>query len=173
MLDRDQLLLPFAEREYVDVKRAAKILGISERTVLDFCTPVEGIKPRLEAISYAAHKRKRIRYQSIVDFCEALRTRYGIADRRPLLASSLFRHRDADLLPFPLEDTIDVKAVMEILGYASLTPIYMMIEEGRFEAYQLANLHPWRISRISLAAFIARAHGQPVPAGDSRPSVST
>jgi hypothetical protein len=110
-------------------------------------------------IDYAKHKRKRVRYASIVDLCDALRQRYCIQDRRPALPAVFFRHRDADLLPFPLEDTLDVEHVMKILGYSSPTPIYLMIEEGRFEAYQLSSRNPWRISGTSLASYLQGVHG--------------
>ena len=150
------LLAPFAEREYVDVKRAAKILGVSQTTVLELCGSIGGRPPRLDCINWAPNKRKRIRYQSIVDFCDALRKRYAIADRRPPLTNPIFRHRDADLLPFPLDDTIYVEDAMKILGYISAWPVYKLIEEGAFEAYLLSVRIRWRISRTSFAAFIKR-----------------
>lgn len=144
-----QFLLPFAEREYVDLRRAARILGVSDQNVI--CLYQGGL---IEMINYAPRKRKRVRYQSIVDFCDALRTRYCIKDRRPALDDPMFRHRDEDLLPFPLSDTIGVQQAAEALGYVSPTPVRLMIEEGRFEAYQFAPWSPWRISRSSLAAYI-------------------
>jgi len=147
----DQLLLPFAEREYIDVKRAARILGISISAVLAFHA-----YGYIEMIDYAKRKRKRVRYQSIVDLCDRLRKEHGINDRRPPLPNPIFRHRDADLLPFPLEDTIGVRQVMRVLGYSSEKPVYFMIEEGCFDAYRLSNKMAWRISRSSLAAYVSR-----------------
>jgi excisionase family DNA binding protein len=148
----DQLLLPFAEKEYVDVRRAAAILGVGHQTIIDLYA-----SGKIEMIDYAKRKRKRVRYQSIVDFCERLRTKHSIRDRRPPLSPN-FRHRDADLLPFPLEDTMTIDEVVSILGYCSKTPIYLMIEEGRFEAYQLDVCSPWRISRSSLAEYLKGVH---------------
>ena len=162
----NQMLLPFAEKEYVSVKRAASILGVAYRTVLDMYS-----RGLIEIIGYAAQKRKCVRYQSLVNLCDHLRAKYCIKDRRPKLDADFFRHRDADLLPFPLSDTINIKEACDALGYASLTPVYEMIEEGRFEAYQFMPISPWRISRSSLQAYIAAAHQRAT--GDKlRPSLS-
>lgn len=153
MPEQPQLLLPFAEREYIDVKRAARILGVSERAVLKMCA--EG---RIVAIDWAPATRKRVNYAGIVALCDELRRRYGIPDRRPPLDNPMLRHRDEDLLPFPLTDTIYLKEACEILGYASARPVMNMIEEGRFEAYFFA--YSWRISRSSLAAYVARVRAR-------------
>jgi excisionase family DNA binding protein len=118
----------------------------------------------IEMIDYAKHKRKRVRYQSIVDFCDELRKRYCITDRRPPLANPLLRHRDADLLPFPIEDTLNIEQTAEILGYSSPTPVRLMIEEGRFEAYQFFPGSPWRVSKTSLAAYLERVRTRSVAA---------
>lgn len=142
-------LSAFPEREYVDLKRAAHILGVSDQNII--CLYQAGL---IEMIDYAPRKRKRVRYQSIVDFCDSLRTKYCIRDRRPALGNSMFRHRDEDLLPFPLTDTVGVQGAAEALGYVSPTPIRLMIEEGRFEAYQFAPWSPWRISKSSLATYM-------------------
>ena len=152
MQSLDQLLLPFAEREYVDVRRTCRILGVSPRCVLDLRE--RGI---IEMIDYRFHARKRVRYQSIVDLCDRLRQRYAIPDTRPPLASPMLRHRDVDLLPFPLTDTIDVLRALEVLGYVSKNPIYRMIEEGQFWSYRISDLNPWRISKRSLGEFLLRA----------------
>lgn len=153
--DLAQLLLPFAEREYIDVRRAAKILGIGYATVLDLYSA-----GRIEMIDYARRKRKRVRYASIVELCDNLRVEYGIADRRPALNSAIFRHRDEDLLPFPLSDTISMKDVMPILGYESYVPVLRMIEQGFFEAYKIFGNSPWRISKSSLAVYIDGVHSR-------------
>lgn len=166
-LNRDQLLLPFAEREYIDVKRAARILGVSEWSVRDLYS-----SGHIQMIDYAKRKRKRVNYQSIVDLCDRLRKKYCIEDRRPQLAASFFRHRDADLLPFPLEDTINLEHVAMILGYASTTPVYLMIEEGRFDAYQLSSRSPWRISRSSLAHYLQSVRSRATTPEFSRSSIS-
>lgn len=164
----DQLLLPFAEKDYVSVFRAASILGVSHGTVLDMYDA--GL---IEMINYAFGKRKRVRYRSLVDYCDGLRQKFSIAGRRPPLSAPYLRHRDADVLPFPMSDTISVKECCDILGYSSFTPVYQMIEEGRFEAYQVTPglTCPWRISRSSLHAFLTKAR-LAAPAPDSRRSLS-
>lgn len=143
-------LPPFPEKEYVDMARAARILGVTDSTV-----SVLFKKGLIGIIDYAPHKRKRVRYQSIVEFCDQLRQRYAIADRRPPLGSSVSRHKDSNLLPFPIQDTIGIEQAAKILGYGSVTPVRLMIEEGRFEAYQFYPSSPWRISKLSLATYIA------------------
>jgi hypothetical protein len=145
----DQLVLPFAEREYIDIKRTMRILGVGHSTVCDMYDA--GL---FDMLDYAVHKRKRVHYQSLVDFCDRLRTVYGIADRRPALDAPYLRHKDADLLPFPLDDTIKVENAVEIMGYSSPVPIYKLIDEGKFDAYQLTPGTSWRISRSSLIAYM-------------------
>jgi hypothetical protein len=151
----DQLLLPFAEKEYIDLGRAAHILGTTKWTVMLLFQ-----RKLIEMIDYAPGKRKRVHYRSIADFCDELRRRHAIEDRRPKLDHPIFRHADADLLPFPLEDTISIEHAAEILGYSSVWPVRLMIEEGRFEAYQLFRGSPWRVSKLSLAAYLQRVHQQ-------------
>ena len=144
----EQFLLPFALKEYIDVPRARSILGVSTVTVLNLFSAGQ-----IEMIDYAKHKWKKVRYQSIVDFCDRLRERYAIADRRPPIPPML-RHRDADILPFPLAETITVEHAAEILGYATATPVLNMITEGRFDSYHFLPNSPWRISRSSLAHYL-------------------
>jgi hypothetical protein len=162
-----QLLLPFAEKEYIDLARAARILGVTDSTVMVLFS-----RGLIEIIDYAPHKRKRVRYQSIVDFCDSLRTRYAIRDRRPALDNPILRHCDDDLLPFPVGDTIVIEQVAEILGYSSVTPVRLMIEEGRFEAYQFYRSSPWRISRISLGEYLQRVRERSRIGATSRDCVS-
>lgn len=166
-LSRDQLLLPFAEKEYVDVRRAGRILGLSPRAVLELheCG-------QIAIIDYAKRKWKRVNYKSIVDLCDHLRQQFAIPDRRPPLSAAYLRYRDEDLLPFPITDTMDVSSVMEVLGYNSPVPIYLMIEEGRFESYRLSPRSPWRISATSLAAYLEGVHSRAHGGANSRTSIS-
>ena len=152
--DVDQLLVPFAEREFIDIKRAMRILGLSHSGVRNLYAAGQ-----IEMIDYKPRSRKRVRYSSILALCENLRTRFCIADRRPSLAAPWLRHRDEDLLPFPLSDTINIKRVIGILGYSSTAPVCHMIEEGRFDAYRLGG-GDWRISKTSLAAYLQCVHGR-------------
>lgn len=149
----DQLVLPFAEREYVDVRRASRILGVHATTISQFYE--WGL---IEMLDYSKHKRKRVRYQSLVDLCDKLRQKYSIDDRRPALSAPYLRHQDMDLLPFPISDTITVEDAMEMMGYASPKPIYLAIEEGRFDAYQFSSKTPWRISKLSLSRYMASVY---------------
>jgi hypothetical protein len=161
--DNNQILLPFAEKEYIDVKRAARILGVSISTVYNL-----EAAHKIEIIDFRYRGRKRVRYQSIVDFCDALRIRHCIADRRPQLSHAIFRHRDEDLLPFPISDTISTETAMGILGYESTNPIVAMCQEGRFDAYKLlADASPWRISKISFARYVKSLH-EPDPASRAK-----
>lgn len=155
----DQILLPFAEREYVDVKRAARILGVSETTVFRLAATLDGEgRPLITLIEYRRGARKRILYSSLVRFCDGLRVKYGIPDRKPPLANPIFRHKDSDLLPFSLSDTIGMKVALEALGFVNTRPVVHLIEEGAFEAYQIFSETHWRISRTSFADFLTKAH---------------
>jgi hypothetical protein len=156
--DREgQFILPFAEKEYVTVQRTANILGVSEPTVYRLA----GLRGRdgrelLTLVSYRRQARVRVLYSSIVRFCDGLRVKYGIPDRRPTLDAPWFRHKDLDLLPFPLPDTMDSAEAIAALGYADIRPLTCLIEEGRFEAYKLmeANRCGWRISRPMFRDFL-------------------
>ena len=113
----EQLILPFAEREYVNVPRTARILGVGITTVYRFAEPTDSAgRPLLTLVGYRPHARKRVLYSSIVRFCDSLRARYGIEDRRPKLDHPMFRHRDEDLLPFPLRIRYSAEA-LAALGY--------------------------------------------------------
>ena len=154
--DPNQLILPFAEKEYVDMARTARILGISAFTVYRLAEMKDkGGRSLLTLVSYRHYARRRVLYSSIVRFCDELRAKYGIADRRPALDHPMLRHRDEDLLPFPLTDTINSAEALRALGYEDLRPLVYLIEEGRFDAYQLVGWSPWRISRSSFSRFIA------------------
>lgn len=157
----DQLILPFAEKEYVDVSRTARILGVSAATVYRMAEMKDrGGRALLTLVCYRRLARKRILYSSIVAFCDHLRQRYLIADRRPKLDHPMLRHRDEDLLPFPLSDTIYSAEALAALGYEDSRPLVHLIEEGLFEAYQILpaaeKTSPWRISRSSFAGFLRR-----------------
>ena len=152
---QDQLILPFAEKEYVSVSRTARILGIDENSVYRLIDKRDSAaQPLIVLVSYRRLARKRVLYSSIVRFCDGLRARYGIDDRRPKLDHPMFRHKDEDLLPFPLRDTIGSAEALSALGYESIRPLIYLIEEGRCDAYQLVPESPWRISRSSFRRFL-------------------
>ena len=45
--------------------------------------------------------RKRVLYSSIVRYCDELRKRHSLEDRRPPLDNPMFRHRTPICCPFP------------------------------------------------------------------------
>jgi hypothetical protein len=149
-----ELLAPFAEKEYISSPRAQRILGISGITLSRLAA-----SGCIEWVNYKKSSWKRVRYHSVVQFCDRLRDQHKIADRRPKLSAPYLRHRDVDLLPFPLTDTTTAEEACAALGYARVQSVVNLIEEGCFEAYQLVQLAPWRISRSSLQAFIQKSRG--------------
>jgi hypothetical protein len=154
MIDADpsttdsSMKLRFAEREYIDIHRTRMILGLSHSTVRELYQ-----RGMIDILDFRPGGRKRVRYRSVVDLCDQLRERYCVADRRPPLPNPIFRHRDEDILPFPLSDTLTVPKARDILGYASSTPIFNLCEEGAFEAYHFTASSPWRISRRSFTEY--------------------
>jgi len=141
----------------VSVQRTGQIIGVSDSTIYRLAGERgRGGRELLTVVSYRRHARVRVLYSSIVRFCDGLRVKYGIPDRRPTLDAPWFRHKDLDLLPFPLSDTMDSAEAIAALGYADIRPLTCLIEEGRFEAYKLmeANRCGWRISRPTFREFL-------------------
>lgn len=156
-----QLLLPYAEREWIDVARARRILGVGGNdTIYLLRRPCLG-RPYIEGIDFGKNKRQRILYASVVRYCDWLREHYALPDRRPALPNSIFRHRDEDLLPFPLAETIGVPEAQTFLPYDSTAFVFKRLEEGAFHAYKLmpgSPTSPWRICRPDFARWLQRAH---------------
>lgn len=153
----------FAEREYIDAPRCCCILGCSWTTLLRLVEARE-----IDLVDFRARGRKRVRYASVVAYCDRLRGQYKIANRRPQLDHAILRHHDRDLLPFRLDDTVSSGVVMEALGFEKVDSIVYLLEEGAFEGYQLMPHSPWRISRSSLQRFIDRTvpRSEPGKAGE-------
>jgi hypothetical protein len=147
--ESQQVLQPLAEKEYIDVARTARILGVHWRTVRRLARA-----GRIEWLDYRKSSWKRVRYKSVVDYCDRLRQDHKIADRRPQLSAPYLRHKDEDLLPFPLRDSMTAGQALAILGYSQTESLVAMIEEGCFEAYQLVPQGPWRVSRTSLLTYL-------------------
>lgn len=154
-------LLPFAEKEYVDNRRARRILCVSP--------PALGRLAQMGCIRWVDYGKaswKRVDYQSIVDYCDHLRRECKIPDRRPPLEHPYLRYRDVDLLPFPWADTLTAKEAACALGYEKVDSVVTRIEAGCFEAYQIVPGSNWRVSRLSLLRFIEgaerRVRGLPV-----------
>lgn len=157
-------MLPFAEKEWITVDRAENILGVETGVIYRLRElRDEEDNPYLRVVDYGHGNRKRVLYSSVVRYCDYLRVRYAIRDRRPPLDNPIFRHRDEDLLPFPLSDTIDVRAALAYTAYDSPSSIHKLIEEGAFEAYRVLPLRgsPWRISRSSFGAWLRRTTQPP------------
>jgi hypothetical protein len=148
----EETLMPFAEREYVSMRRAMSILGVSEATLSRLVA--DGV---VQWFNLGKTTWKRVRYQSLIEFCDQLRQQHKIESRRPPLGAPYLRYRDEDLLPFPLSDTIPSAEACAALGYIKTPSVVLLIEEGRFDAYQLVQRAPWRISRSSLLVFINRS----------------
>jgi hypothetical protein len=147
-----QILPPFAEKEYIDNRRAQAILGVSRAGIHRMLA-----MGFIASINYGAHTVKRINYHSVVSYCDHLRRRHHIPDRRPPLSEPCLRHRDCDLLPFPLADTISFQEAMRALGFIHYDGLVGRIEMGCFEAYQIVPQAKWRISRSSLQLFIEQS----------------
>ena len=148
--------------EGIDSQRACRILGVNYRTLMRLAA-----SGCIEWFEDGKRSWKRVRYNSIVDLCDRLRNDYDIADRRPILPPPHLRHRDEDLLPFPLQDTMSAPEVLRVLGFAKTPSLVGLIEKGCFEAYQVVPESPWRVSRSSLTAWWERIiHPAPLPSDD-------
>lgn len=144
-----------AENEYIDVSRTARIFGVGVSTVYRMAK--DSYRDGRAAIKFMAcrhSERKRVLYSSIIAFCDFLRAQYSIDDRRPRLDRPWLRHRDEDLLPFPLSDTIHSTEVLRALGYQDRRPMVNLIKDGRFDAYRLSAEYVWRISFSSFKRFL-------------------
>lgn len=148
-MESPQLMLPFAEREYVSMNRTCSILGASWTMVNSMAAAGYFI-----LVDFRRRGKKRVHYGSIVEYCNRLREEYAIPDRRPTLACELLRHRDEDILPFPLRHTIGAVCAAKLLGYDSIQTVHKSCEEGQFESYRLHPAGVWRISVPSLTAFL-------------------
>jgi hypothetical protein len=147
----------FAEKEYIDVRRTARIFGVGMSTVYRMAEKgYRDGRSAIEFVSYRRQMRKRVLYSSIIAFCDFLRAEYGVENRRPKLDGPMLRHRDEDLLPFPLSDTIYSAEVLSALGYEDRRPLVRLMEEGRFDAYRLTVEYTWRISRSSFISFLKK-----------------
>jgi hypothetical protein len=151
-------LLPWPSNVVVDVKRASEIFDVSQSSVMTMLKT--GV---LDGYQLSPSMRWNTSYGSIVEFCDRLRIKFAIADRRPKLPAGR-RWRDADLLPFPKSDTVIVKDVMTGLEVTRDLAL-KLIEEGAFEAYCLFLHAPWRVSKTSLYAYRDRLRAQAASGG--------
>ena len=144
-----KLVLPFQRSEEVDINRVARILGVNRTTV---CRMLEaGVIHNFRI----GRGRPRIEYNSVVEYCDRLRVEYRISSRAVLPLKGR-RHRDRDLLPFPLDETIGVSDVRAMLDCPRET-VQFLIEEGTLIGYKLSDSgSPWRIWKRSVERSIAR-----------------
>jgi len=112
---------------------------------------------QVKLIDHGDGQPKMVHYLSVVRLCDHIRVAHDLPDRRPQLHGASLRHRDEDLLPFPLRETIAVETALKISGLAKLEQLLLLIEQRCFEAYRLTPDAPWRISRPSLLAYCNRA----------------
>lgn len=155
-----QILLPFAEKEWIDQERTMRILGVGSLRTLYLLRRPRRDQPYLEVLRYGRGLRHRVLYSSVVCYCDWLREYHGIPDRRPQLDSPIFRHRDQDLLPFPLADTITTAEALAMTAYESGSSLRRRMAVGAFHCYRLVPdcaTSPWRISRTDFARWLADA----------------
>jgi hypothetical protein len=149
-----QILLPFAEREWISIPRTCSILGVSKNVVYDLRrNHYPDGRPLINLLHFGRSMRFRVHYRSVVEYCDYLSEKFAIPSRRKPIDNPILRHRDEDLLPFPLSDTMGVSDAKIYLGYDSHAPVLNLIESGAFEAYRLYRQSPWRISRSSFTAW--------------------
>jgi excisionase family DNA binding protein len=156
-------MLPFPDEKTIDMARCCSILHQTSYVVRRLAsTPLRpgSSEMCLDAYNTMRCAPLRIDYDSLVRFLDMLRDKHGIVDQRP--APIWGRHRDDDLLPFPWSDTMTVEDAADALSIGR-SKVRLRIEAGKFEAYQLVPVSPWRISRSSLAKYVASFRsGRPI-----------
>jgi hypothetical protein len=151
-----KLALPFQSSEEIDLQRFRKILGISGSTA-------RRMLHARTVRSYPGPSGLRLEYDSVIAYCSRLRLHYRIPERRLPRAGG--RLGDRDLLPFPLDETIYVSEITEILR-CSTGSIISLIDEGKLTAYQIAIDTPgcpWRVWRTSLQRYVESLHAAAAP----------
>src|ERR1039458_922500 len=96
-----KLALPIQRSAEVDIARVAGIFGVTVASARGMAE--DGLFPGSYKVSVLTPWR--INYDSVVAYCDRLRLEYRISARMAPLAPGR-RHRDEDLLPFPLTETI-------------------------------------------------------------------
>jgi hypothetical protein len=139
-------LLPLPAKACIDTRRAAAILQVTTNTVQKLLR-----KGLITGFRVCGSNTWSIEYDSVVEFCNRLRVEFHIRDRRPAKLTS-GRWRDADLLPFPIADTVTVQDAMRGLS-ANCVIVHRLCEEGKLESYRFYGHAPWRISKASLFAY--------------------
>lgn len=162
-----KLGLPFQKTQEIDVERASSILGVTKSTMRRM------LDNHLVRAYRAKDKRGtwRIEYSSIVEYCDKLRVQHCISANRVSLAGTRRRHRDRELLPFPLDETVYVAEVAERLECCAMTVAHL-IETGSIVGYQVLFETPgcpWRIHGPSVDRYLASLHAMVSKAPSSHP----
>lgn len=143
--------LPWTEREAIDVKRAAKILAVSEDVIRQFLR--KGV-----LTNFSVRSAPSIKYEAIVTFCDDLRLKYGFPARKPPTG---IRPKDIELLPFPMSESMNTREVAMALEKSETTVIHLL-EEGTILGYKLLPVRriPWRIHEASVRSYILSLHAE-------------
>lgn len=150
MTDLRQFVMPFAEKDEVETSRVMRILGVSRKEVLMMLRAGDLEYMRKQPRGYCY-----ISYASLVRYCDQLREKYAIDDHRPKRDGVFGRHKDVDLLPFPLSDTMSVADVARVLNITE-QHVRNMCESGTLVSYKLEDGLRWRISMRSFHEYLAR-----------------
>jgi hypothetical protein len=157
-----KLVLPFQLKDEIDVRRIGRILGVEEATARRM------VKAKLfRRYQVAPLTPWRIEYDSVVDYCNRLRLEYRISPRLKAPAPGR-RHRDEDLLPFPLAESLSIKEVRDTLRCERRTVLHL-IETGSLTGYRIypeelaGSASRWRIWRRSLLEYIGSLHASAAP----------
>jgi hypothetical protein len=162
------LALPFQKSSEIDVDRACKILGVTEKT----------LRRMLERQLIRGYRHTGVRapwhieYESVVEYCDQLRVLHCISDQRGGLSGNRKRYRDHELLPFPLAETISIADVRKRLD-CSQDSVLHLIQSGSLVGYQVLFEQtgcPWRIWAPSLERYIESLHVMAGKRTTSRPS---
>jgi hypothetical protein len=149
------LALPIQRSAEIDTQRVAKILDISHSAAKRMAR-----QKLLRAYKLSDASAWRIEYASVVEYCDQICLHYCIPRQRASVLPKGRRHRDADILPFPLDETIGVQEVRAALDCNDLI-VSNLIEEGKLVAYKIfpkMRACPWRIHAPSLGRHIASLH---------------
>ena len=148
-----RLALPIQRSAEIDIPRLASIFGITLASARNMAK--DGLFPGSYKVSDLTPWR--INYDSVVAYCNSLRLQYRISPRLVPLAPAR-RHRDEDLLPFPLKDTIYVLEVCTTLD-CSRDTVSHLLDTGAIVGYRVRSQdvtgNRWRIYRLSLEQYMA------------------
>jgi len=161
-----KLALPFQRKAEIDPKRVARILFVSNSTVMRLLK-----KGLIRSLSIPGERRPRIPYEAVVDYCNRLRLEYRISTRS-LGKLQGRRYRDDELLPFPWRDTIGMAEAQAALE-CTKEVVRILIEEGILIAYQVfigEPGSPWRIQKQSLERYMESLRIAAAPSRHDAPS---